>query len=215
MGGIALVHQDSLERSIPWLEGALEVNPKDPLGNYYLGNALNQLNRAEQAVPHLVAAIQGRPQWVSALSALAGSYESLKQYTLADSFYTAALALDPENALVLNNYGYSLSERGIRLEEAASMARKAIDKDPGNGAYLDTMGWIYYKMGDFGQALSFIEKAYGLRPKSADVVEHLGDVYNKLERRDEAVKYWERALELNPGNAGLLHKLGRPVPEVP
>jgi tetratricopeptide (TPR) repeat protein len=213
MGGVSLVHQDSLTAAAGWLEKALEINPQDPLGNYYFGTALSQMNRPEDAVPRLQIAVEARPVWVSAISALAGAFESLKQYPLADTLYIRALAIEPDNALVLNNYGYSLSERGVRLDEAAAMARKAIDKDPENGAYLDTMGWILFRMGDYEKALPFIQKAFLLRPNSPEVADHLGDVYDKLEKREDAVRQWEKASALDPGNAGILLKLGRPVPE--
>jgi tetratricopeptide (TPR) repeat protein len=209
MGGISLVHQDSLTQSLTWLERALELNPGDPLGNYYIGTALSQINRPEEAVPHLKEALKIRPEWLSAMTALAGAYESLKAYSLTDSLYAAALKLDSTNALVLNNYGYSLSVRGVRLEEAAGMARKAIEKEPENGAYLDTMGWILFRMGDYEKSRPYLEKAYQLRSNSADVIEHLGDLYDRLEMKDEARRMWGKALELNKNNIGILNKLGR------
>jgi tetratricopeptide (TPR) repeat protein len=214
MGGISLVQQDSLKESLPLLEQALELNPEDALGNYYLGTVLSQLGRSEEAVPRLRMALKTRADWVSAIAALAGAYENLKAYATADSFYSAAIKIDSTNALVLNNYGYSLSVRGVRLEEAAAMARKAIAKDPDNGAYLDTMGWILFRMGDYENARPFLEKAFRLRGNSADVIEHLGDLYDKLQMKEEAKKMWEQALQLNGNNIGLLKKLGR-VPETP
>jgi tetratricopeptide (TPR) repeat protein len=209
MGGISLVHQDSSEQSIPWLQNAIELNPNDPLGNYYLGTALSQSHKPLDAIPHLEMALKARPDWVSALSVLAGVYESLKNYAMADSFFNAALKIDPVNSLVLNNYGYSLSERGIRLGEALEMAKKAVEKDPDNGAYLDTMGWILYKMGDYEKARPFIEKAFGQRGNSVDVIGHLGDLYDKLQMKDDARKMWEKALELDKSNVELQKKLGR------
>lgn len=212
MGGISLVQQDSLRECLPWLEKALELNPEDALGNYYLGTVLSQLGRSEEAIPRLKMALKTRTDWVSAIAALAGAYENLKAYPMADSLYSAAIKIDSTNALVLNNYGYSLSVRGVRLEEAVGMARKAISKDPENGAYLDTMGWILFRMGDYESARPFLEKAFKLRGNSADVIEHLGDLYDKLQMKEEAKRMWEEALELNGNNAGLLKKLGR-IPE--
>jgi tetratricopeptide (TPR) repeat protein len=208
LGGIALVHEDSLSAAVPWLEGALEQQAGDPLANYYLGTTFTQLDRSVEAVPLLLRALGARPGWEGAQSALAGAYESLGDHARADSLFEAVLARNPENSLVLNNYAYSLSERGVRLEEALAMSKRAVEKDPENGAYLDTMGWILYKMGDYGKAAPLIERANALRPGSADVVEHLGDVYDRLGRREEAERCWRRALELDPGNPGLLKKLG-------
>jgi tetratricopeptide (TPR) repeat protein len=212
LGGVALLQMDSTSESLPWFRDALEINPEEPMANFYLGNAFLQLNRSEEALPFLTRALKGRPDWVGAMSSLAGAYENLKSYALADTFYTRALRLEPDNATVLNNYGYSLTVRGIRLQEALEMTRKAVEKEPENGAFLDTMGWIYFNLGDYPQALEFIEKAYGLRKDSPDVIEHLGDVYDKLGRKDDAAAMWEKALEHRKDDPGLLKKLGR-VPE--
>jgi Flp pilus assembly protein TadD len=166
----------------------------------------------QEAIPFLNRALQGRPDWVGAMSSLAGAYESLKSFALADTLYTQALRLEPGNATVLNNYGYSLTERGIRLDEALEMSRKAIETEPENGAFLDTMGWIFFRLGEYEKALPLIEKAYGMRSDSPEVIEHLGDVYDKLGRKEDAARMWEKALEYRKGNPGLLKKLGR-IPE--
>ena len=176
---------ESLDASLPYLRKAIELVPDDPLGNYYLGSALAELNRPNEAIPYLEKALQAQPDGVLYLSALANAYENLDEFAIADSLYQKALELDPENALVLNNYGYSLSERGIRLEEAMTMAQKALKIEPKNGAYLDTMGWIYYQMGQYEEALKYIEEAHNVR-KSAEVAKHLGDVYDKLGMKDKA-----------------------------
>lgn len=207
--GISLVHQDSLTLAISWFQKALSLVPEDPLVNYYLGTVLVRLKKPKEAIPYLEISIQARPNWVNALSALAGAYESIGEYARADSFYTRALQQDPENPLVLNNYGYSLSVRGVRLEEAMAMSKKALEKDPENGAYLDTMGWIYFKMGDYEKAREYIEKACQFQKNSAEIYEHLGDIYEKLMMKEEAIQMWEKALELDRGNLQLLKKLGR------
>ena len=210
--GISLVHLDSLEQSQSYLQRALELAPRDPLGNYYLGSVLSQLNRPNEAVSYLELCLEIRPRWVAAMSALASAFESLKDYPKADSYFKEALQLDPENALVLNNYGYSLSERGVRLEEAMEMAQKALEKEPKNGAYLDTMGWIYYKMGEYEKALEYIEEAHSIR-KSVEVAKHLGDVYDKLGMRQKAIAAWEKALELDQHNPEILKRLGQKIEE--
>jgi tetratricopeptide (TPR) repeat protein len=205
--GISMLLQDSLEASVSYLEKALSFVPEDPLGNFYLGSAFDQLNRTKEAIPYYKNAIRVRSKWMAALSALAAAYDKLKMYVYSDSVFQQALQLDSENALLLNNYGYSLSERGVRLKEAMTMAQKALTKDPDNGAYLDTVGWIYYKMGDYENALEYIKKACEQRENNAVVVEHLGDVYFKLQMKKEAQSSWEEALKLNQDNPELKEKL--------
>ncbi len=205
--GISMVYLDSLENAQYYLQKALSIEPDDPMANYYLGSVLTQLNHPEDAIPYLENALAIRRDWISAISTLAGIYDQLKYYEKSDSLFNEALRLDPNNALIMNNYGYSLSERGIRLNEALEMAQKALKQDPENGAYLDTVGWIYYKTGEYEKALEYIIKAFSARQESAILADHLGDVYDKLEMKEEARKAWEKALELDQGNQEILKKL--------
>jgi tetratricopeptide (TPR) repeat protein len=205
--GIALAHMDSLEKALSKLERALSLIPDDPMGNFYMGSTLGQLKRPSEAVPYLKNALRIRPNWISALNALAGAYESMKQYALADTLFGEALKVEPDNALVLNNWSYSLSERNQRLDEAFLMAQKALEKEPENGAYLDTMGWIHFKMGDYEKAREFIERAFKTRNTSADILDHLGDVYAKLGKPTLAREHWKKALELDPENVAIKGKL--------
>jgi tetratricopeptide (TPR) repeat protein len=107
----------------------------------------------------------------------------------------------------MNNYAYSLAERELRLEYALELARKAVDAQPDRGAYLDTIGWIYYKLGKYNLALTYISRSLENRENSAVVVEHLGDVYYKLGDLDEAARYWKQALEMDQDNRELRHKI--------
>lgn len=205
--GVAYIQLDSLEKSIGFLSKALEITPDDPMTNFYLGNVFSQLEEHDKAVPPLEKALTGRPRWISAISALASTYESLKQYDRSDSLYHLALSIDPDNAMILNNYGYSLTLRGQRLNDALAMAEKAVSLDPENGAYLDTIGWIYYHLGDYEKALGFIQKAFDKRKNSAEVIDHLGDVYQKVGETGLAREMWGKALELDRDNESIKIKL--------
>ena len=207
--GVSLVHMDSLKASIPYLKKALAIEPNDPLANYYLGSTLDRIQQSEEAIPYLNQAIRIRPTWITAITALASTYDNLKQYNASDSLFQIALRLDNENPLVLNNYGYSLSIRGQRLDEAMTMVKKALELDPDNGAYLDTVGWIHYQLGEYETALKFIQKATELEDKSWTVVDHLGDVLQKLGKSSEAVEAWQKALTMDPGNNDLLEKINQ------
>jgi tetratricopeptide (TPR) repeat protein len=207
--GISLVHLDSLQLSQKYLLRALDLDPDNPDGNYYMGTILTQFNRPREAVPYLRTALNKNPGRVDVMSSLANAYDSLQEYERSDSLYRASLKLDPENSTILNNYAYSLSQREMRLEEALEMAERALESEPENGAFLDTVGWIYYKKQEYGKALDYIQKSISVRTGSAEVFEHLGDVYSRLGRTDEARKAWESALELDEDNLSILKKLGR------
>jgi len=171
------------------------------------GNALQQMGKTPEALVPLQRAYALDSGDINTIVTLAVVYDELQMYSALDSLYQAALARYPENALLLNNYAYSLAERGIQLARALAMARAALGQDPGNAAYLDTMGWIYYQMGDYRKALEFIRKAVAGDEQSAEVLEHLGDVYFKLGQLEEARLYWQKALEKDPGNDALQNKL--------
>jgi tetratricopeptide (TPR) repeat protein len=207
--GITLISMDSLNEALPCLGTSIQLAPREPLSYLYLGTTLDRLKRSQEAVQPLEKAIELRPGWTAPINALASIYESMKRYELSDSLFEEAIRIAPEDPQLLNNYGYSLSDRGIRLTEALQMAQKALAREPDNGAYLDTMGWIYYRLGDYPKALEFILKASGIHTTNAVVIEHLGDVYDKLGEKDKAAEAWERAAKITPDNATLLEKLNR------
>lgn len=207
--GICLVYLDSLDHSQYYFQKVLDIESDDPMANYYMGSVMTQLSRNTEAISYLEKALENNQDWISVISTLAGIYDQLKNYEKSDSLFNEALRLDPDNALINNNYGYSLSERGIRLDEAMVMAQIALEQDPENGAFLDTMGWIYYKIGEYEKALEFVQKAYSIRQESAIIADHLGDIYDKLDIKEKAQKAWEEALELDQDNQDILKKLNR------
>lgn len=198
--GISLVHLDSLDQAIPYLEKSLELAPSDPLGNYYLGTVYMQQEIWQKARSPLERALKIRPEWISALNALATVCDGLQEHTRSDSLYERAIALDPDNSLLLNNYGYSLSVRGVRLDEALKMAQRAVDQQPENGAYLDTIGWIYYKLGEHEKAVEYIQRALEIRPDHVEVIGHLAEVYREMGQKEEASRILNEALKLEPEN---------------
>jgi tetratricopeptide (TPR) repeat protein len=108
------------------------------------------------------------------------------------------LRLNPNHADALNYLGYSYSERGIHLEEALKLVQKAMELKPNMGYITDSLGWVYYKLGDYKKALTELEKANQLTPDDSTITEHLADSYLKLNRTEKAVEFYERALKLDP-----------------
>jgi TonB family protein len=114
----------------------------------------------------------------------------------ADAELKEALRLDPNNALVLNNLGYSLVERGEKLNEALEMIQRAVNIDPNNSAYLDSLGWAYFKLGRLDEAERYLNRAIQGSYKSPAIYEHLGDIYEKQGKRELAIGAWQKALAL-------------------
>ena len=117
-----------------------------------------------------------------------------KSYAAAEAEYRKALAIDPNNATVLNDYGYMLADEGTRLVEALSMIKKAVQLDPQNGSFLDSLGWAYYKLGQYGPAEENLHQAIDRQPTDASIHDHLGEVYEKTGRLKLAVDQWERSM---------------------
>src|SRR5690606_930619 len=127
----------------------------------------------------------------------------------SDSLYRRAIEADPDHALSLNNYAYSLAERNEQLDEALEMAQRAVELEPENPSYLDTLGWIYFQLSDYEQAQEWIGKAIDSGSASAAVHEHMGDVLQKLGETEQARSYYESARELGGDGDRLQEKIER------
>ncbi len=127
---------------------------------------------------------------------VAGSiYERQKKYDKAEEAFHKVLADDPKNAMALNYLGYMLADRGTRLEEALGYIRRAVALDPQNGAYLDSLGWAYFKMGNYELAEENLRRASEHTGDDPTIHEHLADLYQKTGRLKLAATYWERSLD--------------------
>jgi tetratricopeptide (TPR) repeat protein len=112
----------------------------------------------------------------------------------AEGFFKQVLDLDPGNALTLNYLGYMLADKGIRLPEAVKYIRKAVEQDPTNGAFLDSLGWAYFKLGEYELAEEKLRQAVDRSQSDPTVHDHLGDVYEKTGRIRLAAAQWELSL---------------------
>jgi Tfp pilus assembly protein PilF len=122
-------------------------------------------------------------------------YEKMKKLDASESEFRKILQADPENAGALNYLGYMLADRGVRLNEALQMISKAVEQEPASGAYLDSLGWVYFKLGKLPEAEENIRKALETTPRDATVRDHLGDVLLRESKVREAVAQWEISLK--------------------
>src|SRR6266699_1937777 len=130
-------------------------------------------------------------------------------YEKAADLLRKSIELDPANAAeACNSLGYMWADHNMNLDEAEAMIRRALESEPNNGSYLDSLGWVEFRKGEFDQALSDLLRA----AKDADhddpvVFEHIGDTYLKLNRVPEALESWQKALALDPKNKKLAEKI--------
>jgi tetratricopeptide (TPR) repeat protein len=122
------------------------------------------------------------------------NFEREKRYAEAEVEFKKVLASDPEHASTLNYLGYMLADQNMKLEEALGYIKRAVDLDPANGAYLDSLGWAYFRLGKFELAEDNLLKASQKINSDPTVQDHLGDLYQKTGRLKLAATHWERAL---------------------
>lgn len=183
-------------------QDTLAAAPNDTDAQSLLADALRVNNRyAESAkvLDGLIAAQDGKAGWQ--LYYMRGvALDQAGDWPAAQRDLNKALALDPDEPEVLNYLGYSLVDRGEQLAAAKVMIEKAIAGKPDSGALVDSLGWAYYRMGQYGKAVEQLEHAAELEPADPDINNHLGDAYWRVGRRIEARFQWQRVLTLNPSD---------------
>jgi tetratricopeptide (TPR) repeat protein len=167
-----------------------------------LGDLLRVRSRFQEAAAAYDRAIAriGPPQrqhWVL-FYARAIALERSRNWPRAEADFREALRLNPDQPDVLNYLGYSLADQGRNLEEARRMIERAVELRPEDGAIVDSLGWVLYRMNDIPGAVRWLERAVELQPRDATINDHLGDAYWAAGRRLEAEFQWRRALNLNP-----------------
>ena len=126
------------------------------------------------------------------------AYERQGKWTEAVADFRHALALSPDQPLVLNYLGYSWVDRGENLDEAFAMLHKAVELRPSDGYIVDSLGWAYYKLGKSDEAVKELERAIDLKPGDPSINDHLGDAYWRVGRRLYAHFHWNHARDLGP-----------------
>lgn len=128
------------------------------------------------------------------------AYEQSKQWPLAEADLLKSLELRPDHPQVLNYLAYSWVDRNENLEEAKDMLIKAVSLRPRDGFIVDSLGWLYYRLGEYQNAVIQLEKAVSLEAADPTITDHLADAYWRVGRREEARYQWQRALWLDPAD---------------
>lgn len=205
--GYVYFTQNKLPEAENALSKAVRLFPEDFQANYFFGLVLQRKGDEPTAIKYFEYAVERNSNDMGLLSTLAMAYDNQKMYDQSDEMHEKALQLDPESALILNNYAYQLSERGSKLDKALVMSKKAVQKEPKNASYLDTIGWVYYKLKKYEEAKSYILQSLQVNGNSAVVNDHMGDIYNALGDKQNARKYWQKALDLDSDNVFIKNKL--------
>lgn len=173
----------------------------------YIGIAFSGINKYDLAIPFLKKSILLNNENIDGWAQLGIAYDHLNISDSSDLAYENALKIDSSNALINNNYAYSLSIRNLKLSRALEMASTAINAQPNNSSYLDTFGWVHFQLGNYKEALENLIKASTNTESSATILEHLGDAYLKNGNVDQAISTYRKALEKSPDRRSLLERL--------
>lgn len=195
--------------SEPCLFKATELNPNEVNTWSAYAFTLSRLKKDTLAVEIYEKALELEPRNTDLLNSLAIVCDGMGNQVKSDSLYTLSLQINPKNALAANNFAYSLSKRGVRLDEALRLAKMALEIDPNSPSYLDTYGWVQFKLGNYDTAKVYIEKALGMDGNNHELLDHFGDVQFKLGNKEAALVYWRKALDINKDNESIKRKIER------
>ncbi len=174
---------------------------------FYKSTILAEEKNINEALISIKRADSLDPKNTDIMGQIAFIYELKKDYPKSDSLFDILLKDSPDNALLCNNYAYSLADRGENLTLAHKLIQKAIEKSPNNSSFLDTYGWVKYKMGDYDVALKYtLDALKKSDSKNAEIYDHLGDIYYMKKDYEEAIYYWKEALKFNATNASDIKK---------
>ena len=204
------------ERAVKLLADARRRFPGAPEIVYYLAIAQREAKQSQQAVATFEEALHEAQldeddDFVNAKFYFnyGAAAEQAGLYNKAADLLRKSIALDPENSAEASNYlGYMWADHNMNLEEAETMIRRALQSEPNNASYLDSLGWVEFHKGQFDRALDdLLHAAKSAEREDPVVFEHIGDTYLKLNRTPEALEAWQKALSLDPKNKNLADKI--------
>lgn len=201
--GLNLADTDKTDEAKEHLQALIETDPQDLRGYLALGSVLSAAKEYkamgelyDRAVA-IIGPVPNRTHW-NIFFQRGIAYERQKKWEQAEPNFLKALDLNPNQPQVLNYLGYSWVDMDLKLEEGLEMIRQAVNLKPDDGYIVDSLGWAYYRLGRFDDAVTELERAAELRAGDPTINDHLGDAYWRVGRKLEATFQWNRALGLKP-----------------
>jgi tetratricopeptide (TPR) repeat protein len=206
--GLNLANIGRTEEARAHLKASIAAEPRDIRGYLAYGSLLSDQKEYEEMAKtydkavEIIGPVPKRSDW-SIFFQRGIAYERLKKWDLAEPNFKKALELFPDQPQVLNYLGYSWVDMNINLEEGLGMIRKAVDLRPDDGYIVDSLGWAYYRLGRFEDAVSELERAVELKAADPTINDHLGDAYWRAGRKLEAIFQWRTSLTMKPEEADI------------
>lgn len=181
------------------LEKRIESGANEDL--FFAAQTYQSLGLHRDAIPLLERLLADGVESVNVFFSLGAAQERSGAFDEAETAFRRLLEMAPDYAPALNYLGYMWADRGENLEEALRMLHRAVALDPDNGAYVDSLGWAYFRLGQYEEARLHMEWAVRLVPDDPTIFEHLGDIYLHLEEREQARASYRQALDLGSDEA--------------
>ena len=173
---------------------------------YILGLCYSRIKMNDEAIDFYNRALTISPNSINVLHSIAILYDDIGEWVKSDKIYDQLIDNDPKDAQAFNNYAYSLVERNKDLKRALAYAKKAVELEPKNPSYLDTIGWAYFKMDDLKRAKKYIRQSIEIQDDNSVVLEHFGDILMKSNDSVNALFYYKKAFEFDNENQELKKK---------
>ena len=177
--------------------------------HHTLGQIYLRFNMPRKAVDTFAKILSTDANHIRALAGIGMAYQMLDDLERAEVYFRKAIELSSRNELpdVYNALGYLYAQQGVRLDEAAKLVQRALKSSPTSGAYLDSLGFIYFKQGKLNAAIEYLELANQYLPDTPEILLHLAEVYLQKGLEEKALQALERAIQLEPDNTELRQKL--------
>lgn len=176
---------------------------------YALANVYIIFEKHGEAVEVFKQLLDEVPDHVGATYGIGSVYLTTGDFENAETYLRKTLTIEPAHEFALNALGYLYAQQGIRLDEAEALIKRALKKAPTNGAYLDSLGWVFFKQGKIDEAVTTLENANQQAPNNVEILMHLGDAYLKNGEPEKAQKVWEQAQTIEPDNEEIHERLNQ------
>ena len=176
---------------------------------YALANVYIIFEKHGEAVEVFKQLIEEIPDHVGATYGIGSVYLTTGDFEKAETYLRKTLTIEPAHEYALNALGYLYAQQGQHLDEAEALIKQALKKSPTNGAYLDSLGWVFFKQGKIDEAVTTLENANQQAPNNVEILMHLGDAYLKKGEPEKAQSVWEQAQAIEPNNEEIHERLNQ------